>query len=355
MAKKKEVKEDEGKDRKVDSLDIVRKAIEKKYGKVLTSMGDQKDVIIPTVSTGSLGLDSALGISGLALGRCYEIFGPPSGGKTTLTMSLIAQAQKQGLRCCFVDAERAADPKLFTAMGVNIDELLLVRAFSGEENLDVLEKIMATGEINVAIIDSVSSLIPKSEADSDMEDQFMGLLARLMSKAMRKFIPLAGETNTLLIFINQVRSKIGSYSGGEVTTGGVALDFSATGRIKVEGGEAKSTHIINPDTEEIVGHLTKFTIKKNKLSKPFRTCTVPLVYGVGYDVVWECLTLATDLGIIEKSGAWYSYEGKNIAQGEVKAVQFLRDNYDIYLIVRKAVIQALGLEEGYRQQGLLDI
>jgi recombination protein RecA len=353
MAKKKEVKEEEGKDRKVDSLDIVKKAIEKKYGKVLTSMGDQKDVIIPTISTGSLGLDAALGRAGLAFGRVYEVYGPPSGGKTTLTMSIIAQAQKQGKRCCFVDAERAADAKLFAAMGVNIDDLLLVRAFSGEENLDVLEKIMATGEIDVAVVDSVSSLIPQSEADADMEDQFMGLLARLMSKAMRKFVPLAGETNTLLIFINQVRSKIGGYGNPEVTTGGIALDFSATGRIKVDGGEAKSSHIVDPESGEVMGHLTNFVIKKNKLSKPFRSCVVPLVYGKGYDSIWECVTLATDLGILDKSGAWYAYEGKNIAQGEAKAIQFMKDNMDIYLIIREAVIKALGLEEGYKKQGLV--
>lgn len=351
MAKKKVEKEDV--ENKKSSLDVVMKAIEKKYGNIVTTMAEA-DLSMDSISSGSLGLDSALGRGGFVRGRVYEVYGPPSGGKTTLTMSLIAQAQKQGLKCTFVDAERAADPKLFKSMGVNTDDLLLIRAFSGEENLDALESIVETGEIDVAIVDSVSSLIPKSEADAGMEDQFMGLLARLMSKAMRKFVPLAGETNTLIIFINQVRSKINAYGDPEVTTGGQALDFSATGRIKVSGGEAKSSHIVDAVTGEVIGHNTKFYIKKNKVSKPFRECIVPLVYGIGYDKIWECLTLATDLGIIDKSGAWYSYEGKNFAQGELKAIQYLKENLDVYEVIKRDVIKIIGLEDYYVKQGLIE-
>lgn len=352
MAKKKTASAaEETAGKTVESLDVVRKAIEKKYGKVLTMMGDQP-LIIDTISTGSLGLDTAIGNGGFALGRVYEVFGPPSGGKTTLTMSLIAQAQKRGMKCAFVDAERAADPKLFKAMGVNTDELYLIRAFSGEENLDILEQLVATGEIDVAVVDSVSSLIPKSEADASMEDQFMGLLARLMSKAMRKFVPLAGETNTLVIFINQVRNKIGTYGDPETTTGGVALDFSATGRIRVHGGESKASRIEAPNGE-ILGHHTEFKVVKNKLAKPARKANVPLIYGVGYDTCWECLKLATDLGVVDKSGSWYSYGDVKIGQGEVNTLAFLKDpaNLDVYNEIRFQVMDSLGLIPLYEKNG----
>jgi recombination protein RecA len=330
------------------SLDVARKAIQKKYGDVITTMGEKSDAPPPTISTGSLGLDSALGCGGFVKGRVYEVYGHPSGGKTTLTMSIIAQAQRRGMTCCFVDAERAADPKLFKAMGVDINKLIVVEAFTGDENLDVLESLIRTGEIDVAVVDSVSALIPKAEATADMEDQFMGLLARLMSKAMRKFVPLAGETDTLLIFINQVRNKIGAYGDPETTTGGLALDFSATGRIKVSGGESKSSRIEDM-TGEVVGHHTSFLIKKNKFGKPYRKATVPLIYGVGYDTYWECLTLALDLGILERAGAWYKYNGNNIGQGELNALAFLRENEIVFNEIRDCIIIALGLNAYYEQ------
>ncbi len=337
--------------RQIDSLDVTRKAIEKKYGDVLSMMGDEP-LVIDSVSTGSLGLDTAIGNGGFAKGRVYEVFGPPSGGKTTLTMSLIAQAQKRGMRCAFVDAERAADPKLFKAMGVDTDSLYLIRAFSGEANLDILEQLIATGEIDVGVVDSVSSLIPKSEAAAGMEDQFMGLLARLMSKAMRKFVPLAGETNTLVIFINQVRNKIGAYGDPETTTGGVALDFSATGRIRVHGGASKASRIESLDGE-IIGHHTEFKVVKNKLAKPARKATVPLIYGEGYDTYWECLKLATDLGVIDKAGSWYSYGDVKIGQGEVNTLAYFKlpENSDVYNEIRYKVMESLGLIPLYEENG----
>lgn len=334
-------------DKTPSSLDVARKAIQKKYGDVITTMGEKSDAPPPTISTGSLGLDSALGCGGFVKGRVYEVYGHPSGGKTTLTMSLIAQAQKRGMTCCFVDAERAADPKLFKSMGVDIDKLILVEAFSGDENLDVLESLIKTGEIDVAVVDSVSALIPKAEAIAEMEDQFMGLLARLMSKAMRKFVPLVGETNTLLVFINQVRSKINAYGDPQTTTGGVALDFSASGRIKVEGGASKSSRILDA-AGEVIGHHTDFLIQKNKFGKPYKRAQVPLIYGVGYDQHWECLNIACDIGIMEKAGAWFKYNGNNIGQGELNALKFLKEEEVVFNEIRDSIVIALGLDECYR-------
>ena len=271
------------------TLDAARKSIRKKYGDVVGVMGDKNALVIDTISTGSLSLDAALGRGGFALGRIYEIYGIPSCGKTSLAMSVINQAQKRGLRCVFVDAEHSADPKLFKNMGVNLEELLTIKAFSGDENLDSLEMMMKTGEIDIAVIDSVSALIPKAEAEASIGDDFIGLLARLMSKALRKLSPIASETNTLLIFVNQIRSKIGVYGDPTVTSGGIALDFHATGRIVVKGGEYKSSRIFQPITDEVVGHVTSFHVRKNKLAAPFRNASVPLIYGVGYDVCWEVL------------------------------------------------------------------
>lgn len=266
---------------------------------------------------------------------------------TTLTMSIIAEAQKRGLSAVFCDAEHSADPELFKAMGVDIDKLLLVKAFVGDDNLDTLETLLKTNEIDVAVVDSVSALIPKDEAESEMSDQFMGLLARLMSKAMRKFVPIVSETGTLMIFINQIRYKIGSWGDPTTTTGGEALTFYSTGRIEVSGGEFKKSRIPNPITGEIIGHNTKFEIKKNKLAPPFRTAKIPLIYGIGYDSVWECLTLAEGLGIIDKAGSWYSYKDEKIGQGELSVLNFLKENEDIYNEIREEIIDVTGLRKYY--------
>jgi len=332
------------------TMAAARAAIKKKYGDVIKPMSEQDDLEVRTVSTGCLSLDAALGRGGMALGRVYEVFGAPSGGKTTLAMSVMAQAQKRGMQCVFVDAEHSADPKLFRNMGVNLEDLLTIKAFAGDDNLDALETLMKTNEVDVAVIDSVSALIPKSEALASIGDEFMGLLARLMSKALRKLSPVASATNTLLIFVNQVRSKIGGYGNPETTTGGVALDFWATGRIKVIGGEAVSSRIKEPITDEIVGHTTNFHIRKNKLAPPFRNATVPLIYGVGYDIHWEVLTLAEQLGLIEKSGAWYKHNEKNFAQGEWNAKEHLKIDEELYNDLREKIVDTLGLREFYNEQ-----
>lgn len=332
------------------TMATAKAAIKKKYGDVIKPMAEQAELEIKTISTGTLSLDAALGRGGMALGRVYEVFGPPSGGKTTLAMSVIAQAQKRGMQCVFVDAEHSADPKLFKNMGVNLEKLLTIKAFAGDDNLDALETLMKTNEIDVAVVDSVSALIPKSEAEASIGDEFMGLLARLMSKALRKLSPVASETNTLLIFVNQIRSKIGGFGDPTITTGGQALDFYATGRIAIAGGEYKNSRLKDKITDEVIGHKTDFHIRKNKLSAPFRNATVPLIYGKGYDIHWEVLTLSEQLGLIEKSGAWYKYNDKNFAQGEENARDYLSENEELYNTLREEIIDLLGLREFYNEQ-----
>lgn len=345
MPKKKETKSKKD----VSSLELAKKAIMKKYGSIIGKMSEQGELNIQTISTGSLGLDIALGRGGVAKGRIYELFGEPSSGKTTLAMSIMAQAQKRNMKCCFCDAEHAADPRLFKSMGVNIDDVELIRAFSGDDNLDAVETLVKTGEIDVAVIDSVSALIPRAEADSAIADDHIGLLARLMSKAMRRFSPLASETNTLIIFINQIRTKIGSWGDPTTTTGGSALDFYATGRIQVSGGAFKSQRIVDPITGDVIGHKTTFDIKKNKLAPPYRKAEVPLIYGVGYDVHREVLVLSEGLGLVERRGAHYYNNGDRFAQGEENAVDFLRENEEFYNELRNKIIDMTGLREQYEQ------
>lgn len=331
------------------SLDTIKKAIIKKYGNVISKMSAHQDLVVPTVSTGSIGLDLALGRGGLALGRIYELFGPNSGGKSTLAANVIIQAQKRGMKCCYVDAEHAVDPMLFKSYGVNIDELELIQAYTGEENLDILEMLVQSGSYQVAVVDSVSSLIPIAEAEADISDDFMALLARLMSKALRRFTPIANKAGTLIIFINQLRHKIGSYGNPETTTGGEALAFYATGRISIRGPESKQRRIVDPATGLVIGHETLFEIVKNKLAPPFRTSSIKLIYGKGYDFHWEVLDMAVSLGIIDKFGGWYKYDGQTIANGELNAVAHFKENVELYNTIRSKVIDVVGLGRVYEQ------
>ena len=339
MAKKKEKKE-------IDSLDVVKKNIKKRYGDVLTTMGDKEAFKIETIPTGCIGLDVALGRCGIERGRVYEVYGANSSGKTSLTMSIIANAQKKGLNCVFVDAEHCADPELFAAMGVDLDKLNVIRGHHGEENLNILQSCIETGEIDVAVVDSVTALVPQAEAEAGMDDAFMGLLGRLMSKTCRKFVPIASKTNTLVVFVNQTRSNIGGYGNPNVTTGGKALGFFATGRIEVSGGQSKKSHILD-DNGEVIGHETTFKVQKNKLSVPFKQACVPLIYGVGYDEHLEVVKIATELGIIDKSGSWYRYESENVGQGEHNAANELASNGELYKKIRDQVIDLIGLKEFY--------
>lgn len=331
------------------ALDLVKKALIKKYGEVIGTLGDGGDhIAVPTISTGCLSLDAALGRGGMAFGRIYEIFGPNSGGKSTLADNVVIQAQRRGLKCLYIDAECSKDPELFRAYGGDTSALTLVQGRDGEENLDILEKLLKTGEYKVAVVDSVSALIPRVEAEADIEDQQMGIHARLMSKALRKINPIVNQNGVLLIFINQMRLKIGAYGNPETTTGGESLSFYASGRISVRGPEVKSRRIEGPEGE-VIGHKTLFETVKNKLSAPFRKAEVNLIYGRGYDAHWEILEQAASIGVIDKSGAWYKYEGKNFAQGELNAVAFLKapENKEIYTTIMKEVILQTGLKEEY--------
>jgi recombination protein RecA len=257
MAKKKEQTE-EATESSEAAFELAKKAIEKKYGDVVSTLSDHGDMHIPTISTGCLSLDIALGCGGMGLGRIYEVYGPNSSGKSTLGVNVVIQGQRRGMRCCYIDAEHAVDPKLFRSYGVDTEKLQLVQGYDGEENLDILERFIKTGAFSVAIVDSVSALVPRVEAESDIDEQQMGLQARLMSKALRKITPIANQTQTLIIFINQLRMKIGAYGNPETTTGGESLAFYATGRISVRGPEAKNRRISDDSTGEVIGHKTLF-------------------------------------------------------------------------------------------------
>ena len=349
MGRKKEVEKDTDKDSKVNKLDVAKETIRKKYGDVLKKMSDCGELKIQTISTGSLGLDVALGRGGLARGRVYEFYGPPSGGKTTLAINTIAEAQRRGLVCCLADVEHAADPQLFKAMGVNLDELYLINdLIDGEDYVFAMEQAVKSGEIDVAIFDSITALLPKQESEADIDADFYALLGRLMSKTLRRFIHIINETNTLLIFINQMRDQMGVWGNPEKTTGGNALPFYATGRIRVEGGETKSSRIVSA-TGEVIGHKTKFEIKKNKLAPPFRTHEINLIYGQGYDILEELLDLATSVGIIDKSGSWYSYKGSKLGHGELNAKQKLQEDQALHDEIRNLLIEHTGLKKFYEQ------
>ncbi len=347
MAKKKEEKKDT--ERLIGgNLDVIKKAIIKKYGNVISKLSDHGDLFVPTISTGSLSLDLALGRGGMAVGRIYEIFGPNSGGKSTLAANLVIQAQKRGMKCCYVDAEHAVDPVLFKNYGIDLEALDLVQAYTGEENLDILEMLIQSGEYQVAVMDSVSSLIPTAEAEAEISSDFMALLARLMSKALRRFTPIANRAGTLIIFINQLRNKIGTYGNPETTTGGEALAFYATGRISVRGPEVKSRRLLDDDGN-VIGHTTEFEVVKNKLAPPFRKAKINLIYGKGYDNHWEVLNMASELGVLDKTGSWYKYNDVNIAMGEMKAVQYLKEHADAYKDIRSKIIEMVGLTDIYEQ------
>ena len=351
---KKEKKVEVGGD--VNSLNLAMKAIEKKYGSVISTLEDHGDMRIPTVSTGSLGLDLALGRGGMALGRVYEIFGPAGGGKSTLAVNVVIQAQRRKMSCIYVDAEHAIDPELLRAYGVNTKELKIVQGYDGEGNLDILERLVKTGAFKVAVVDSVSALIPRAESVVDIDVEQMGKHGKLMSKALRRITPIANQTGTLIIFINQLRMKLGGYGNPETTTGGESLPFYSTGRISVRGPESVKRRIIDDVTGEVIGHKTIFEIVKNKLAAPFKKSEIRLIYGQGYDTYREVLDMATDLGVVDKSGSWYKYNDVSIGQGELNVVEFFKaeENKDIYKEICDKVIKSTGLGELYERHGQKD-
>lgn len=333
----------------ISKLSVVERAIEKKYGEgVLTLLGDHKDRNIDAISTGCLSLDAATGIGGFARGRIYEVFGHNSGGKSTLALSICMQALLRNMTVVYVDAEHALDPNLVRNMGSQVDvdanRIKLVQAFTGEDNLQIAEDLIKTNEVDVLVIDSVSALIPSAESESEISDDHIGLLARLMSKACRKFSPIASMTNTLVIFINQTRIDIMKWGEKNVPTGGEALAFYATGRIKISGGESKSTRIMDSHGEAI-GHNSTFEVIKNKLHRPFKSASVPLIYGEGYDFVKEVVDLSIDLGFVKQAGAWFTLDDEKLNGKDILTQRF-REDVEVYRIYREKCKQALGLSNG---------
>lgn len=315
--KKSEVLTDEKKDQ---LLNDALKAIEKEYGKgSIMKLGDRAAVSVDAIPSGSLALDKALGIGGYPKGRIIEIFGPESSGKTTLALHAIAECQKQGGRCAFIDAENAIDPVYAKHLGVDIDELILSQPDSGEQALDITELLIKSGAIDLVVVDSVAALVPQAELDGEMGDASVGLQARLMSKAMRKLAGVMNHSNTTAIFINQLREKVGIMFGNpETTPGGRALKFYSSVRLDVRRSETLK------NGADAYGNVTKIKVVKNKVAPPFKTATVNIIYGEGISHSDELINLAVENDIIEKAGAWFSYEGEKIGQGINSVREYLK-------------------------------
>ena len=309
-------------DTKKQSLDTALKQIESQFGKgTIMKLGTRETVEVPSIPTGSFGLDNALGIGGLPKGRVVEIYGPESSGKTTLTLQIIAECQKAGGSAAFIDAEHALDPEYAKALGVDIDELLLSQPDTGEQALEVTDMIVKSGSLDVIVVDSVAALVPRAELEGDMGDSHVGLQARLMSQALRKITGSIQKSNTLVIFINQIRMKIGVMFGSpETTTGGNALKFYSSVRLDIRRiGAIK-------DGDEVVGNETRVKVVKNKMAPPFKVVEFQILYGKGINKNAEIIEFAVKKGIIEKAGAWYSYKGDKIGQGIAKTSEFLKEN-----------------------------
>ncbi|HEY0834007.1 MAG TPA: recombinase RecA [Azospirillum sp.] len=325
---------------KQKALDAALSQIERAFGKgSIMKLGarpstDETDVI----STGSLGLDIALGIGGLPRGRIVEIYGPESSGKTTLALHAIAQAQKVGGTCAFVDAEHALDPAYAKKLGVNIDELLISQPDAGEQALEIADTLVRSGAIDVLVVDSVAALVPRAELEGEMGDSHVGLHARLMSQALRKLTGSISKSNCLVIFINQIRLKIGVMFGNpETTTGGNALKFYASVRLDIRRiGAIK-------DRDAVVGNQTRVKVVKNKMAPPFRVVEFDIMYGEGVSKVGELLDLGNQAGVVEKSGAWFSYDGTRIGQGRENAKTFLRNNPDVAKSIEDKIRSNAGL------------
>jgi len=320
---------------KEQALQAALGQIEKHYGKgSIMKLGQRPAVDVEAISTGSLGLDMALGIGGLPKGRVIEIFGPESSGKTTLTLHAIAEAQKKGGTCAFIDAEHALDPAYAKKLGVNIDELIISQPDTGEQALEIADTLVRSGAIDMLIVDSVAALVPKAEIEGDMGDSHMGLQARLMSQALRKLTASINKTNCIIIFINQIRMKIGVMFGSpETTTGGNALKFYASVRLDIRRiGSIK-------DKEDVVGNQTRVKVVKNKVSPPFKVVDFDIIYGSGISKEGEVIDIGVKFDIIEKSGAWFAYNGSKIGQGRENAKQFLRDNLPIYQEIEQKIRQ----------------
>ena len=326
---------------KSKQLEAALGQIERQFGSgTVMRMGEKRIEKIPAISTGSLGLDLALGIGGLPRGRVVEIYGPESSGKTTLALEVIAQCQKLGGTAAFIDAEHALDPIYAEKLGVDIEELLISQPDTGEQALEVTDIMVHSGGIEVLVIDSVAALVPKAEIEGEMGDSHIGLQARLMSQALRKLTGNVKKSNTLVIFINQIRYKIGVMFGSpETTSGGNALKFYASVRLDIRRiGTVK-------EGDEVVGNETRVKVVKNKVSPPFKQAEFQIIYNKGINRLGELIDRGSDLGIIEKSGAWYSLEGEKIGQGKANAVEFLEENSKIAEKIEKQILETLDNKE----------
>ena len=330
MAKKKETGKPAGaempeKSEKAKALEMTLHALEKEFGKgTVMKLGDKAALQVETVPTGCLELDLALGVGGIPKGRIIEIYGPESSGKTTVALQIVAQVQKEGGLAAFIDAEHALDPMYAKALGVNVDELYVSQPNSGEDALEIAESLVRSGAVDIVVIDSVAALVPRAEIDGEMGDSFVGLQARMMSQAMRKLTGVVAKTNSIALFINQIREKVGvMYGNPETTTGGRALKFYASVRLEIRRGEQLK------DGAAIVGNRTKIKVVKNKVAPPFKTCEVDLIYGKGISREGSLLDLAVANDIIQKSGAWFSYDDQRIGQGRDNARLFLEQNPDV--------------------------
>lgn len=311
---------------KVSALDEALKAIEKTYGKgAVMRLGERPHVEVDAIPSGSLLIDAALGVGGYPKGRIIEIYGPESSGKTTLALHAIAEAQKQGGRAAFVDAEHSIDPIYARNLGVDIDDLILSQPDSGEQALEIVEMLASSGAIDIIVVDSVAALVPQAELDGLMADNQVGLQARLMSKAMRKLVAVLNRSSCTIVFINQLREKVGIvYGNPETTSGGRALKFYASVRIDIRRSEAIK------DGNDIVGNTVNVKIVKNKVAPPFKSCKVDIIYGKGISKEGEVLDLSIDMSLIKKSGSWYEYNGERIGQGRETAKEFLKKNETIF-------------------------
>jgi len=321
------------------NLEMALSQIDKQYGKgAVMRMGERATTGIEAISTGALALDIALGIGGLPRGRVTEIYGPESSGKTTLAMHVVAEAQRNGGICAYIDAEHAMDPSYAKAIGLDVDELLISQPDTGEQALEITDMLIRSGAIDVVVIDSVAALTPKAEIEGEMGDTHVGLQARLMSQALRKLTANLNRSNTICVFINQLREKIGVMFGSpETTPGGRALKFYSSVRLDIRRIESIK------DGVEVVGNRTRVKVVKNKVSPPFKQCEFDIMYGKGISREGSLLDIGVDLGFVKKSGAWYTYEGEQLGQGRENAKQFLADNPEVMVEISERIRTQVGV------------
>ncbi|RED52480.1 recombinase RecA [Aestuariispira insulae] len=332
---------------KQKALEAALGQIERSFGKgSIMKLGQQQAMDIEAISTGSLGLDIALGIGGLPKGRIIEVYGPESSGKTTLALHVLAEAQKKGGTCAFVDAEHALDPVYAKKLGVNVDELLVSQPDAGEQALEIADTLVRSGAIDVLVIDSVAALVPRAELEGEMGDSHVGLQARLMSQALRKLTGSINRSNCMVIFINQIRMKIGVMFGSpETTTGGNALKFYASVRLDIRRiGQIK-------DRDEVVGNQTRVKVVKNKVAPPFRQVEFDIMYGEGFSKTGELLDLGVNAGVVEKSGSWFSCMGQRIGQGRENAKNFLKENTEMAQKIERQIRENAGILDSAMLEG----